>query len=136
MLPVLLINFGMSDYVDLTPRRNASLHMAVSSDMSFKYAMQHPIPILGDPVVDILDFTNEYTVMPLTERGYTIDPLVTEFIKNFFDDNYVPGADNATLHHQLTNSKKYACQERIKRINLIEMLFLNKIILRLTAASI
>ena len=136
MLPVLLINFGMSDYVDLTPRRNASLHMAVSSDMSFKYAMQHPIPILGDPVVDILDFTNEYTVMPLTERGYTIDPLVTDFIKNFFDDNYVSGADNATLHHQLTNSKKYACQERIKRINLIEMLFLNKIILRLTAASI
>ena len=41
ILPVMLINFGLSDYVDLTPRRDASLHIGVSSDMSFKSGLQN-----------------------------------------------------------------------------------------------
>ena len=61
------------------------MQIAISNDMSFKYAMQHPIPKVGDPVINIIDFTNEYSFImgnsePIDER--------TNFVKNFFDQNY------------------------------------------------
>ena len=83
--------------------------------------MQHPISKLGDPVVDILDFTNEYTVMPLDDGRFDKPDAETskieDFIENFFRINYPATDEDKALQSQESNSKlsnslKYKCQAR------------------------